>query len=139
MLEVTHNLKIPEEELSFTFVRSGGPGGQNVNKVATKAVLRWQVMASASLPEEVRQRFVARYRGRISAEGDLVLTSQRFRDARRNAADCREKLRAMLREAAVPPKRRRATRPTRGSVERRLAAKQRRSQVKRQRQRGAEE
>ena len=131
VLVITETLRIPLREISITFVRSSGPGGQNVNKVASKAVLRWGVVASPSVPEDVRRRLLAHNRRRISAEGDLVLTSQRFRDAGRNAADCLEKLRAMLRTAARPPKRRKPTRPTRGSIERRLAAKQKRSQVKR--------
>ena len=130
MLVVTPRLKIPLREFRFTFARSSGPGGQNVNKVNTKATLRWPVSTSRSLPEGVRRRFVARYRRRITSEGELVMTSQRFRDAGRNVADCLEKLRQMLAEAAVAPKRRKPTKPTAGSVRRRLDAKRRRSKKK---------
>jgi ribosome-associated protein len=131
MLIVNDRIRIPLRELHFDFTRSSGPGGQNVNKVATKAVLRWPVMRSRSLPDDVRERFVARYHRRITREGDLVLQSQRFRDRGRNIADCIEKLRRMLEEVATPPRRRRPTRPTRRSVEQRLAVKRRASGRKR--------
>ncbi|MBN1588413.1 MAG: aminoacyl-tRNA hydrolase [Pirellulales bacterium] len=134
MLVVTPRLKIPLKEFQFTFVRSSGPGGQNVNKVSTKAQLRWPVVESPSLPEAVRGRFQAKFRRRITADGDLLVTSQRFRDAGRNVADCLEKLRAMLLEVAAAPKTRRPTKPTRASKRRRLDAKRRLSQKKQRRQ-----
>lgn len=133
MLIINPQLKIPLREFQFTFVRSSGPGGQNVNKLNTKALLRWPVTRSTSLPEAVRRRFLAKYRRRVTAEGDLLITSQRFRDAGRNVADCLEKLRKMLAEAAVAPKSRKPTRPTRASVRRRLDQKRRQSRKKRQR------
>ena len=123
MLQITTTLKIPLKELHFSFARSSGPGGQNVNKVNSKAVLRWQVTKSPSLSEEVRSRFLARQRRRVTAEGELVIAGQRFRDAGRNMADCIERLRAMLTEAAIPPIQRKPTRPSRGSVRRRLQNK----------------
>jgi len=113
----------PIAELRFSFARSGGPGGQNVNKVESKAVLRWDLTRSRAVPGAVRARFVERYRHRITVDGELVLASQRYRDRERNVADCVEKLRAMLAEVAAPPKPRRPTRPGRGARERRLAAK----------------
>jgi len=125
MLTVTSEIKIPLREFEFTFVRSGGPGGQNVNKVATKALLRWAMAFSPHLPEAVRQRLHSLQRRRITVEGDLIVSSQRFRDAGRNAADCVEKLRQMLVEAASPPRPRKATRPTRASVRRRIEDKRR--------------
>ena len=133
MLVVTPRLKIPLREFRFTFARSSGPGGQNVNKVNSKATLRWPVGSSSSLPEGVRRRFVARYRRRITSEGELVLTSQRFRDAGRNVADCLEKLRKMLAEVAVAPKRRKPTKPSAASVRRRLEEKRRQSKKKKSR------
>jgi len=134
MLVVNARLKIPLREFRFTFARSSGPGGQNVNKLNTKALLRWPVVRSTSLPEAVRQRLLARHPRRITAEGDLLVSSQRFRDAGRNLADCLEKLRAMLAEVATAPKPRKATRPTRASVRARLDRKRRHSQKKRRRQ-----
>lgn len=94
-----------------------------MNKVESKAVLRWDVARSRAVPGAVCARFVERYRHRITVDGELVLTSQRYRDRGRNVADCVEKLRAMLAQVAAPPKPRRPTRPTRASRERRLAAK----------------
>lgn len=123
MLVVNHRIRIPLRELRFTFTRSSGAGGQNVNKVSTKAVLRWPVRTSPSLPDSVRERFMERYRRRITREGDLILTSQRFRDRGRNLADCLEKLREMLAIAATPPRPRRPTKPTRAAVARRLEQK----------------
>jgi len=130
MLIISATLQIPCREFGITYVRSSGPGGQNVNKVSTKAVLRWAVTTSPSLPETVRSRLLAKCKRRITESGDLLLASQRFRDAGRNAADCLEKLRAILIEAATPPRPRTATRPTRGSVRRRLDDKRRQSKKK---------
>ncbi len=135
MLVVNERIGIRLKELRFSFSRSSGAGGQNVNKVNTKATLRWDVMGSPSLPNDVRDRFLRSYRRRITADGDFVLRSQRFRDRGRNVADCLEKLRAMLAEVAVPRRPRKRTRPTRAAVERRLAGKQRASVKKKQRRR----
>ena len=112
MLVVNDKLKIPIRELSFTFSRSSGPGGQNVNKVNTKATLRWCVKRTRSLPEPVRKRLVARYGGRLTSNGELLVTSQRFRDQARNVADCLRKLRDMIASVAEAPKVRKPTRPT---------------------------
>jgi ribosome-associated protein len=133
---MNEHIQIPEAELEWSYVRSGGPGGQNVNKVASKAVLRWNVAATAALPPDVKARLLAQQRGRVTAEGDLLITSQRFRDQERNREDCLEKLRAIVAAAAVVPKVRKKKKPTRASKERRLAAKKHRSAVKKQR-RGA--
>lgn len=130
MLVINAQVRIPLREFQFSYARSSGPGGQNVNKVNTKATLRWPMMASPSLPEDVRRRLLASHRSRITSEGDLLVTSQRFRDAGRNVADCLEKLRRLLIGVSSPPKRRKPTRPTRGSVERRLQSKQRQARKK---------
>lgn len=134
-MQITDQLYIPDGELRWSYARSGGPGGQNVNKVASKAVLRWDVTANTGLPEEVRLRLREQQRGRITTAGELVLTSERFRDQERNRQDCLEKLREMVRQAAIRPRKRRPTRPTRGSQERRLQAKRLRGTVKKGRSR----
>ena len=124
------SLVIPADELHWQFVRSQGPGGQHVNRASTKAVLRFHAAASTSLPAAVRGRLLEQQRSRLTDAGDLVITSQRFREQPRNIADCLAKLREMLERAAQPPRPRRPTRPTRGSVARRRVAKQRRSDTK---------
>jgi ribosome-associated protein len=111
-------------------VRSSGPGGQNVNKVNSKAVLRWPLAASPSLPADVRDRFLTRYGRRLTSEGDLLVSSQRFRDQGRNISDCLEKLAAMLSEVARPPRRRKPTKPTRSAIQKRLRSKQVQSRKK---------
>jgi ribosome-associated protein len=136
VLVVNSRIQIPHDEFRFSFARSSGPGGQNVNKLNTKAVLRWPIASSPSLPDDVRQRFVAQFRSRITSDGDLVLASQQFREQNRNVADCLEKLRTMLASVAVAPRKRKRTRPSRGSVERRLAAKRKLAQKKQERRRG---
>ncbi len=139
MLVVHPWLKVPLREFEFKFVRSSGPGGQNVNKVSTKVQLRWPVMKSASLPVAVRDRFVKRYGNKLTSRGDLLLTSQRFRDQGRNVADCLEKLRAMLALVAVAPKQRKKTKPSRAAVDKRLGQKRETSQKKQRRRRPAKE
>ncbi|HTO52589.1 MAG TPA: alternative ribosome rescue aminoacyl-tRNA hydrolase ArfB [Myxococcota bacterium] len=124
---------IPESELHFSFARSSGPGGQNVNKTATKATLRWDVLHSPALSEDVRQRFLRAYASRVTREGELVIQAQRQRDQARNAAECVQRLAEMLRAVARPRRARKPTRPGRGAVERRLSEKRHRSQAKRER------
>ena len=122
-LVIDDRLAIPRSEIQFTFARSAGPGGQNVNKVNTKAVLRWRPSESAALPPAVRQRLLSSVRHRLTREGDLVITSDRHREQGRNVGECLERLKALVAAAAKPPKKRRATRPTRASKERRLSDK----------------
>jgi ribosome-associated protein len=129
MLEVAH-IRIPLEEFEFTYARSSGPGGQNVNKVNSKAILRWNPMTSPTLPDDVRARFLSRFSSKLTTGGEIVIHSERTRDQRKNAADCLERVRIMLLEIARPPKKRRPTKPSRGSKERRLDSKRRDSAKK---------
>lgn len=131
MLTISPTLTIPEEELVERFVRASGPGGQNVNKVATAVELRFDAAASPSLPESVRERLLARRDRRIGADGVIVISAQRFRTQERNRQDARERLAAMIHSVLAPPRPRIATRPTRASKERRLEAKKGRAQIKR--------
>lgn len=103
---------IPEWELEWSFARSSGPGGQNVNKVNSKAVLRWNARESMSIPAHVRDRFLSKLAHRLSTEGWLVIASDRFRDQPRNREDCLEKLYELLKEALFEPKARKKTRPS---------------------------
>jgi ribosome-associated protein len=139
-MDITDTIAVPDEELQFAFARSGGPGGQNVNKVASKAILRWDLAGNSSLPADVKDRLRARQRRRITVEGALVIQSQRYRDQGRNVEDCRAKLREMVLEVLTPPRPRKATKPSRGAHERRLAAKKRQASRKsRRRPPGAED
>ena len=133
MLKVNDKIAIPLKEVDFTFSRSGGPGGQNVNKVNTKVTMHWSVHRSRSLPDDVRARFVATYRRRINKDGKLVIHSQRYRDQGRNVADCLNKLREMILAVAKAPKKRKPTRPTKASRERRLREKRAKSEKKQSR------
>ncbi len=133
MLQISPTLAIPDQELEERFVRSSGPGGQNVNKVSTAVELRFDVARSPSLPEAVRERLLARRDRRITDDGVLVLSAQRFRTQDRNREDARERLAAVIVAALTAPKKRVATKPTKGSKERRLGAKRERSTVKRHR------
>lgn len=125
--------RIPMRELTFEFSRSSGPGGQNVNKVNSKASLRWLPRKNRSLPEDVRERFLQRFASRIHGDGSILISSQRYRDQGRNTADCLEKLRAMVGLVARPPKKRRPTRPSHTAKQRRLNEKSARKQVKQSR------
>ncbi len=129
-LEITPNIKIPDAELRLSFARSSGPGGQNVNKVSSKAVLHFDVVTTTSLPADVRQRFLERYETRLTNAGEVVIHSEEFRDQPRNIQACYDKLRQMVLTVLRPPKKRRATTPTRGSKVRRLNEKKRRGEVK---------
>lgn len=130
MLVVSSRIHIPDTEFTFAYTRSSGPGGQNVNKVNSKATLRWRPASSAGMPPDVLERFLAHYASRLTLDGELVISSQRFRDQARNAQDCLDRLRAMLAAVARPPKRRKPTKPTRASVTRRLEEKRRRGSKK---------
>lgn len=130
VIRVSETVAVADDELSWSYARSGGPGGQNVNKVASKAVLRWALAASAGVPPAVKERLRTAHPARVTTEGDFLVTSEKYRDQARNREDCVAKLAAMLARAAVPPTPRRPTKPTKGSKKRRLADKKRRSERK---------
>ncbi len=130
-LVVSARIQIPEREFTFTFARSSGAGGQNVNKVNSKAILRWNPLESLSLPADVRERLLKKYSTRLTAEGDLILMSDAFRDQTRNVADCLEKLGEILLSVATAPKKRIKTKPSRSAKRRRVEGK-RRDSVKKQ-------
>ena len=133
MIKVNRKISIRLTEFKFSFARSPGPGGQNVNKVNSKAILKWSPAKCKSLPEAVRIRFIKKYANRINQENDFVISSHRFRDQGRNVADCLNKLRDLIILVAEPPKPRKQTRPTSGSVRRRLTEKKRQSDIKKSR------
>lgn len=130
MLHINDRIKIPEDQLQFSYARSPGAGGQNVNKLSTKAILHWNLEESAELPDDVRERFLKHFGNRINQRGEFVIQSSRFRQRERNIRDCRQKLRDMLAEVAKPPKRRIPTKPTKSSKRRRLEAKRKQSEKK---------
>jgi ribosome-associated protein len=130
VFEINDRFGIPEEEFEFTYARSGGPGGQNVNKVSSKAILRWSLADNTTIPAEVKARLRTLHRNRITGDDELVIHSQEFRDQERNRLACLEKLREFLLQATLLPKARRPSKPSRGSKERRLHAKKKRSFIK---------
>jgi len=131
VLQVTPTLSIDESELDERFVRASGPGGQNVNKVATAVELRFRPGASPVLSDAARARLRSLAGSRMTADGMLVIDARRFRTQAQNREDARERLAALVRKALTPPKRRHKTRRTAGSERRRLEAKRRRSEAKR--------
>ena len=130
MLEIAPGLVLPDEELIERFVRSSGPGGQNVNKVATAVELRFDVASSPSLPDPVRARLLAKRDRRLTDEGVLVLSAQRFRTQDRNREDARERLQAFIASGLHAPKKRVATKPSRAAKQRRLDEKRGRGTIK---------
>jgi len=129
-LTIAPHITIPDAELHFSFARSSGPGGQNVNKVSSKAILHFDVLNSPSIPPAVRERFKTAYSSRITTTGEIVIHSEEYRDQPKNIQSSLDKLKAMILAVLHPPKKRRATKPTRGSKIRRLNEKKSRSQVK---------
>lgn len=133
MLEITPSLQIDERELQIDFVRASGPGGQNVNKVATAAQLRFDVRAS-SLPDEVKARLIHLAGKRVTAEGLLLIEAKRFRTQEQNREDAIQRFVELVRKSLVKPKARKKTKPTRAAKEKRLKEKKRRAEIKKTRQ-----
>jgi len=135
MIEITPDIAIDERELQFDFVRASGPGGQNVNKVATAVQLRFDLQHSPSLPDAVRRRAMRRAGSRLTNDGVLIITASRSRSQQRNREQAVEQLVELLQKAAKPPKIRRKTRPSAAARRRRLEGKRRRGEIKRKRKR----
>jgi ribosome-associated protein len=135
MIRITSSIEIDENEFQFVFSRSSGPGGQNVNKVATAVQLRWNVGQTSSLPEEVKDRLTRLAGSKMTTSGELVINARRYRSQEQNREDAVARLVALVEKAAKRPKKRRKTRPTRVSKEKRLEDKRRRSETKRRRER----
>jgi len=130
---VTPRVIIPGGELAIAFARSGGPGGQNVNKVASKVELRWNPTTSAALGDDERAWLIERLRSRLTSDGTLIVTSTATRDQLKNRDDATEKLALIVRTALARPKPRRATRPSRSAKRRRVADKRHKAEIKRNR------
>jgi len=135
MISITATIAIDEKEISFDFIRASGPGGQNVNKVATAVQLRFDVKHSPNLSEEVRNRLVTLAGRRVTGEGVLIIEAKRFRTQEQNRQDALDRLVVLIRKAVHKPKRRIKTRPSRASKEKKLAAKRHRSRIKQIRRR----
>lgn len=129
-LVVNESIVIPGRELVVSHARSAGPGGQNVNKVNTKAVVRWRVGDSKALADDAKRRFLTKYAARINAGGELVLSADEHREQSRNLAACHERLVKMVRSILQAPRRRVKTKPSQASIKRRLEKKQRTGQKK---------
>ena len=136
MIGIAPGVVLDENEIELSFIRASGPGGQNVNKVATAVQLRFDIPSSLSLPPAVRERLRVLGGNRVSRQGVLVITAHRFRSQELNRRDAIGRLVTLISEAAVPPKKRRPTRPTRASKRRRLEGKRHRGEIKRSRSGG---
>jgi ribosome-associated protein len=139
MIRITNSIEIDESELKFSFSRASGPGGQNVNKVSTAVTLRWDVKSSPSLPQDVRTRVIKLGGTRMTTRGVLVINARRYRSQEKNRDDALARLVTIVKKAAVKPKKRKSTKPTRESKQRRLDEKRRRSETKHRRKKALDD
>lgn len=139
MIEVTQSIKIAEEELHFDFIRSAGPGGQNVNKVSTAVQLRFSVKDSPNLTQDIKERLTRLAGSRMTEEGVLIIEAKRYRSQEKNRLDAIQRLVKLIQQAAEPPKPRKKTRPGAGAAAVRMADKRKRGDTKRLRQYNPEE
>jgi ribosome-associated protein len=130
MIEITPTILLDDTEIKFTFVRSQGPGGQNVNKVSTAVLLRFNVFNSVSLPDAIKERMISLLGKRLTSQGDLIIKSNRFRTQGRNKQDAINKLQEIIKQAVIIPKKRKKTKPSKTAVKRRLDNKKTHSQKK---------
>jgi ribosome-associated protein len=133
MIEITPSIQIGDEEVEFTFIRSPGPGGQNINKVSSAVQLRFNVHSTTSIPQDVKQRLVKLAGRRLTSEGVLIIEARQYRSQERNRQAAMERLVRLIQQACEPPKPRHKTKPTHAAIMRRLESKRKRSEIKRMR------
>jgi len=133
MIKITPSIKINDEEIELNFIRSPGPGGQNVNKVSSAVQLRFNVQGSPSIPQDVKPRLIKLAGKRLSSEGVLIIEARQYRSQDRNRQAALERLVRLVQQACVPPKPRHKTRPSHAAILRRLETKRKRSEIKRMR------
>jgi len=136
MVKITSSIQINDEEIELNFIRSPGPGGQNVNKVSSAVQLRFNVQSSASIPQDVKQRLIKLAGKRLSSEGVLIIEARQYRSQERNRQAAMERLEKLIQQACQPPRPRHKTRPSRAAILRRLETKRKRGEIKRMRRDG---
>ncbi len=133
MLIINSNISLADSELLFSFARSSGPGGQNVNKVNSKAILHWSLEKNKSLASDLKQRFIEKFSNKINSRGEVVISCDANRDCQRNIEECQQRLKNMLLAVLIPPKKRKKTKPSKASKEKRIQSKKYLAKTKEQR------